>query len=95
MIRIRPARPDDIDVLAGIGLAAWKKAIKPLVTADLARRIEGENPLLSFLRDQGSGVLVAEYGGIPVGLGATDQADNNISDIWISPVHEARAQDLR
>lgn len=44
MIRIRPARPDDIDVLAEIGRAAWKKAIKPLVAAEVAGRIEGENP---------------------------------------------------
>lgn len=29
MIRIRPARSDEIDALAEIGIAAWKKGIKP------------------------------------------------------------------
>jgi GNAT superfamily N-acetyltransferase len=51
---------------------------------------EGENPFLPFPRDQGTRVLVAEYGGMPVGLGATEHGDNNISDIWISPLHEGK-----
>ena len=88
MIRIRPARREDVETLAEIGLAAWKKAIKPLVPAEVAERIEIDNPFWPFLRDQGASILVAEWGGVLVGLGATEHADNNISDIWVSPTHE-------
>jgi len=90
MIRVRAARPEDIEALAEIGLAAWKEAIKPLVAADVAKRIENNNPFLPFLRDQGARVLVAELDGALVGLGASEHGDNNISDIWISPLHEGK-----
>lgn len=71
-------------------VSSAEKAIKPLVAAEVARRIEGENPFLSFLRDQGSSIPVAEYGGIPFGPGATEHGDSTISDIWISPLHEGK-----
>lgn len=85
MIRVRSARPDEVHVLAKIGIAAWRMGIKPHVTAQIAQRIERENPFISFLRNHGSKVLVAEFSNTPVGIGGSENTDNEISDLWVSP----------
>ncbi len=91
MVTVRPARPSELRELADIGLAAWKKGITPLVSAEVAARIEKNNPFIPFLREQGANVLVAETkGGALAGIGASEHADNHISDIWVAPVHEGK-----
>ncbi|MEY9784576.1 GNAT family N-acetyltransferase [Sinorhizobium fredii] len=90
MIVIRPALPDEVDTLADIGLAAWRKGIKPLVPAEIALAIEEDNPFVPFLRQMGPGILVAEIGGQDAGIGACEHADDTISDIWVAPVFEGR-----
>lgn len=81
MIVVRSARSDDVNALAEIGLAAWRKGIKPHVPVAVAMALEQNNPFLPFLRELGSRVLVAEVHGEPVGLGACEHADDTISDI--------------
>ncbi|MEM9497413.1 MAG: GNAT family N-acetyltransferase [Pseudomonadota bacterium] len=88
MISVRPARPEDVPALAEIGLAAWRKGIGPLVSADIAARIETSNPFVPFLEDRGPGVLVGERDGTLAGFGASEDADTHISDLWVSPMHE-------
>jgi [ribosomal protein S18]-alanine N-acetyltransferase len=90
MIRIRPARSDEIDVLAEIGIAAWRKGIKPLVPAEVAARVESGNPFVPFLLKHGAAILVAEQEGIPIGLGACEDGGDTISDIWVSPAQEGK-----
>lgn len=90
MVTIRPAQAGETDVLAQIGLAAWRKGIEPLVTAQVAARIDQTNPFLPFLRELGARVLVAEIDGKPAGIGACEHADDTISDIWVAPAFEGR-----
>jgi ribosomal-protein-alanine N-acetyltransferase len=90
MILVRAALPDEVEVLALIGLAAWCRGIKPLVPAHVAAAIEQTNPFLPFLQEMGSRVLVAEIDGEPVGFGACEHADDTISDIWVAPAFEGR-----
>lgn len=90
MLVTRPALPEEIDVLAAIGLSAWRKGIGPLVSAPVAARIAASNPFLPFLRELGSRVLAAEIDGEPAGLGACERNDDTISDIWIAPYFEGR-----
>ncbi|WP_394713532.1 GNAT family N-acetyltransferase [uncultured Roseibium sp.] len=62
----------------------------PLVDPAVARRILGANPFVPFLHDQGKNVLVATYGDTPAGIGASENLDNHISDIWVSPAFEGK-----
>ena len=95
MISVRPARPEEVRELADIGLASWKKGIMPLVPVEVASRIEKENPFFPFLKDQGGNILVAEADGALAGIGASEHADNYISDIWVAPEHEGKVSVLR
>jgi ribosomal-protein-alanine N-acetyltransferase len=90
MIVVRPATKDEVDALAQIGLAAWRKGIKPLVPSEVAIAIEQDNPFLPFLREIGSSILVAEINGLAAGIGACEHADDTISDIWVAPGFEGR-----
>ena len=96
MIRIRPASSDEVDALAGIGIAAWKKGIKPHVAAEVAARLENKNPFVPFLHKLGTAVLVADLGGVAdvggvaIGIGACENGGDNISDVWVSPAHEGK-----
>ena len=90
MIILRPAREIEIEALAELGLSAWCKGIGPHVSPDVVRRVTQNNPFLPFLRDLGAQVLVAEIDGCPAGIGASEHADNCISDIWVSPLFEGR-----
>lgn len=90
MIVVRPARVDEVLDLADIGLASWRQGIGPLVDEAVVRRIAEENPFLPLLGRLGAGVLVAEWQGRPAGIGASEHADNQISDIWVAPDAEGR-----
>ncbi|WP_026617972.1 GNAT family N-acetyltransferase [Ensifer aridi] len=90
MILVRSALPDEADALAQIGLAAWRKGIKPLVPVHVAVKIGQSNPFLPFVQELSSRVLVAEIDGEPAGLGACEHADDTISDVWVAPAFEGR-----
>ncbi|UIJ81946.1 GNAT family N-acetyltransferase [Rhizobium leguminosarum] len=90
MIKVRPAKKEEIQELAKIGLASWRKGILPLVTAEVVSRIEKDNPFIPFLKEHGGNILVAEADGTLAGLGASEHGDNHISDIWVAPEHEGK-----
>lgn len=90
MIVVRPATSEEVDALAQIGLAAWCKGIKPLVPTEVAIAIARDNPFLPFLLEMGSNILVADIDGQAAGIGACEQADDTISDIWVAPAFEGR-----
>ncbi|TDW20777.1 ribosomal-protein-alanine N-acetyltransferase [Rhizobium azibense] len=90
MIEVRPAKSEELQELARIGLASLRKGILPLVTAEVALRIEKDNPFIPFLNEQGRNILVAEADGALAGLGASEYRDNHISDIWVAPEHEGK-----
>lgn len=90
MMLVRSALPHEADALAQIGLAAWQKGIAPLVPANVAVSIGQTNPFLPFVRELGSRILVAETDGEPAGLGACEDGDDVISDIWVAPACEGR-----
>ncbi|TAY79725.1 GNAT family N-acetyltransferase [Rhizobium ruizarguesonis] len=90
MIEVRRAKSDELQELARIGLASWRKGILPLVAAEVALRIEKDNPFIPFLNEQGGSILVAEADGALAGLGASEYRDNHISDIWVAPEHEGK-----
>lgn len=89
-MQIRPAQNHERETLAALGLAAWQRGIGPLVDAVVLARILAENPFLPFLTSRSADVLVAERDGRPLGFGACEHADNDISDIWVSPEHEGQ-----
>ncbi|NSZ66056.1 GNAT family N-acetyltransferase [Agrobacterium tumefaciens] len=82
-----PARAGEEAELAEVGLASWRKGIKPHVDDAVAARIEDQNP---FIRQLGPQILVAEYQGKAAGIGASEHGDNQISDIWVAPEFEGR-----
>ncbi|TAY52903.1 GNAT family N-acetyltransferase [Rhizobium leguminosarum] len=90
MLKVRPAKSEEVQELARIGLASWRKGILPLVAADVVSRIEKDNPFIPFLEEQGGNILVAETDGALAGLGASEHGDNHISDIWVAPEHEGK-----
>lgn len=90
MLKVRPAKSEELQELARIGLASWRKGILPLVADDVVSRVEKDNPFIPFLEEQGGKVLVAEADGELVGLGAAEHGDNHISDIWVAPEHEGK-----
>ncbi|HCV71399.1 MULTISPECIES: GNAT family N-acetyltransferase [Rhizobium/Agrobacterium group] len=90
MIEVRPAKSEELPELAAIGLASWRKGILPLVNAEVASRIESNNPFIPFLKEQGENILVASVDGVLAGLGASEDRDNHISDIWVAPENEGK-----
>lgn len=90
MLKVRPAKAEEIQELARIGLASWRKGILPLVAANVVSRVEKNNPFVPFLEEQGGNVLVAEDDEMLAGLGAAEHGDNHISDIWVAPDQEGK-----
>lgn len=90
MIKVRPARLDEEAELAEVGLASWRKGIKPHVNDAVASRIEGQNPSVPFVRQLGPQILVAEYHGKAAGIGASEHGADQISNIWVAPEFEGR-----
>lgn len=90
MVAIRAATASEVENLARIALAAWCRGLKPHVPDVVATKIERENPFLPFLRQMGSQILVAVVEGHAAGIGASEHADDCISDIWVSPSFEGR-----
>ncbi|WNZ53882.1 N-acetyltransferase (plasmid) [Microbulbifer sp. MKSA007] len=89
-LTIRPATAEDAEPLSAIGLTAWRKGIKPLVPAHIAKEFEVSNPFLPFLKACHANVLVAQIGNQLAGFGAREHADNRITDLWIAPTFEGQ-----
>lgn len=90
MITIRPAAAAEHETLAAIGLAAWMAGIAPHVPDAARRSMQADNRFRPFLESAGARVLVAEIAGRPVALGACEDGDDRISDVWVAPDCQGR-----
>ena len=87
---VRPAQPEEAEALAALGLAAWLRGIAPLVPQEVVARMAADNPFLPFMRAMGPRLLVAVVDGRAAGIGASEQDDDTISDLWVAPECEGR-----
>ena len=85
---VRPAVPEEVKQLAALGLASWDRGIGPLVPPAVRAEWLATNPFLPFLQEQGGNVLVAQFNGLPIGIGAWEKDIGYITDLWITPAHE-------
>tara|TARA_E500000318_G_scaffold56116_1_gene52186 strand:+ start:40 stop:519 length:480 start_codon:yes stop_codon:yes gene_type:complete len=86
-VLIRPARSEDVDAAAQAGYSAWLKGMGPIVPEE-TRLLIGEESFASFISRVPEQILIAERAGQIAGMGATEDGDNYISDIWVAPKHE-------
>lgn len=90
MLNIRPASSSDANRLAEIGLAAWELAVGDW----------GENPELlrenawaayaNFCAEHWMDILIGEWDGEMAGWGASENADELITDLWVLPDFQNR-----
>ncbi len=59
----------------------------PIVPEE-TRLLIGEESFASFISRVPEQILIAERAGQIAGMGATEDGDNYISDIWVAPKHE-------
>ena len=87
--KIRPAHSSDASQIGDVGFAAWLRGIGEHVSSEAHTRICSET-FASFARNNSSQIFVAEHAGCIVGFAATEDGDNCISDLWVSPNFEGR-----
>ncbi|WP_244310558.1 GNAT family N-acetyltransferase [Pseudovibrio ascidiaceicola] len=87
---IRPAKATEVDLLAAIGLDAWRKGIKPLLPAFCAEDVETNNPFQPFVHAYTEHILVAQLGDNIAGFAAREFNDNRITDLWVCPLFEGK-----
>ncbi|MEM8812252.1 MAG: GNAT family N-acetyltransferase [Pseudomonadota bacterium] len=89
MLTIRPAQSDDASPIAQVGYAAWLKGIGTHLDPDVRGRVSRDT-FLAFAKACREQILVAEVDGTLAGFCATEDGDNDISDLWVSPSYEGR-----
>ncbi|MGF0536375.1 N-acetyltransferase family protein [Agrobacterium sp. ES01] len=89
MITVRSARLDEADILADIGLRAWEKAMIPVgetgTMVEYARRA-----FVNFTHTSWITISVVEISGDPVGWASREELDENITDLWVDPLHQGK-----
>lgn len=84
MIVIRNAHEQEAEVLAAIGLRAWRQATAALgITPTLYDN--AASAFSNFTRSSWLAIRVAEFGGSVAGWAAREHFDETISDFWIDP----------
>ncbi len=83
-ISIRQAQSVDAAEAGAAGYASWCKGIAPLVPQG-SHELVSQAVFASFLEENVDQILVAEIGGRIAGIGATEDGDNYISDLWVLP----------
>ena len=87
---VRRARPGEGKALGAIGFAAW--AASEFAINDNGR-VDQVALLLDFEKlgvEHPEAILVAEVNGEIAGWGARENANQNISDLWIAPNYQGR-----
>jgi len=87
MVKIRKAEQEDAELLAGIGMRAWRKAMAHVGETD-AMVANARAAFSSFTQSGWLQILVIEKSGVPVGWAAREDFDETITDFWIDPDHE-------
>ena len=87
-MRVRTARPSEAVLLGELGYASWERS--PIALADAGRtdRPRLRSLFIDFCQNTADRILVAERDGVPAGWGARENADHEISDLWIGPAHQ-------
>jgi ribosomal-protein-alanine N-acetyltransferase len=83
-VTIRPARPDESNVLGELGFAAWTTG----EISSAAARVDREHVRRHFLAFCTTGwetIRVAEMDGRSVGWGSREHRDNVVTDLWVAP----------
>ena len=88
-VLVRPAQAADLPQIGFVGYASWVRGIGPHVGPEAHERIS-EDVFSSFARDCREQILVAELGGRVIGFVATEDGDDYISDLWVSPDSEGQ-----
>lgn len=90
MLVIRPAKSAEAQDLVRIGLAAWEKAIR--VWGEDADRLRenAEAAYYDFCTRCWPDILVGEWDGVLAGWGASEKADDFITDLWVHPDFQGR-----
>lgn len=89
MIVIRNAHQQEAEVLAAIGLRAWRQATMALgITTPLYDN--AASAFSNFTRSSWLAIRVAEFGGTVAGWAAREHFNEAISDFWIDPDFQRR-----
>jgi len=89
LIVIRNAHEQEADVLAAIGIRAWRQATAALgITPTLYDN--AASAFSNFTRSSWLAIRVAELGGSVAGWAAREHFDDAISDFWIDPDFQRR-----
>ncbi|MBO9654160.1 N-acetyltransferase [Agrobacterium sp. SOY23] len=89
MIVIRNAHEQEAEVLAAIGLRAWRQATAALgITPTLYDN--AASAFSNFTRSSWLAIRVAEFGGAVAGWAAREHFNETISDFWIDPDFQRR-----
>ncbi|MEM7427658.1 MAG: GNAT family N-acetyltransferase [Pseudomonadota bacterium] len=86
-LTIRNAHFCDAAEVGVIGYASWRKGIAPLVPSE-THALVSEATFADFIREYWKQILIAELAGRIAGIAATEEGDNYISDLWVSPLYE-------
>ena len=90
MLTIRPARSAEAEMLTRIGMAAWEAAIVNW-GEDIDRlRANAEAAYANFCGRSWPDILVGDWDGEPAGWGASENADDLITDLWVLPAFQGR-----
>ncbi|WP_337270852.1 GNAT family N-acetyltransferase [Oryzifoliimicrobium ureilyticus] len=84
MIGIRPAREDDAQLVAEIGMRAWRRAIEAIGETEAMAKA-ARDAFDVFAADGWRTITVVEDAGQIVGWAARQTQDATISDFWIEP----------
>lgn len=90
MLTIRPARSSEAEALIRIGMAAWEVAIV-YWGEDMHRlRANAEAAYTNFCIRRWPDILVGEWDGEVAGWGASENADDRVTDLWVPPAFQGR-----
>jgi len=83
------ARISDASQIGEVGHASWQTGIGVHLSQEAQTRITPET-FASFARAKPDQIIVARDGGTVLGFSANEDADDYISDLWVSPNHQGR-----
>lgn len=88
-VNIRRARASDARSLASIGHAAWQRGIATHLPENAREKI-GPQVFEKFAKTCPDQIMIAEDGEHILGFAATENGDNHVSDLWVSPSHQGK-----
>lgn len=82
---MRQPGPRDAERLGAIGFDAWEQSAFGIDDAGRADRVALKTEFITFCREHGDAIIMAELDGALAGWGAREDHDHVISDLWVSP----------